>query len=49
VNREGDHICYISDLAKMRSHFPNWDISISLDQIIEEMVSAEQARLKVSA
>ena len=23
-NRIGDHICYISDLRKIRSHFPNW-------------------------
>ena len=23
-NRVGDHICYISDLAKVRSHFPRW-------------------------
>lgn len=23
-NREGDHICYISDLRKMQSHYPNW-------------------------
>ena len=25
-NREGDHICYISNLSKMKSHYPNWDI-----------------------
>src|SRR5215813_4382185 len=28
-NREGDHICYISDLSKMRSHYPRWNISKS--------------------
>jgi CDP-paratose 2-epimerase len=37
-NREGDHICYISDLSKMRSHYPAWDISVSLERIIEEIV-----------
>ena len=26
-NRKGDHICYISDLAKMRAHYPNWKIT----------------------
>ena len=26
-NREGDHICYYSDLRKMKSHYPNWDIT----------------------
>jgi len=36
-NREGDHICYISDLSKMRAHYPNWDISKSLDEIFEEI------------
>jgi CDP-paratose 2-epimerase len=37
-NREGDHICYISNLSKMRSHYPQWDISVSLPQIYEEIV-----------
>jgi len=41
INREGDHICYISDLSKMRAQYPKWDITISIDQIIEEMVHAE--------
>jgi CDP-paratose 2-epimerase len=39
-NRVGDHICYISDLAKMKSHFPNWRITVSLDQILEKMANA---------
>ena len=26
-NRIGDHICYISDLSKMRSHYPSCDIT----------------------
>jgi CDP-paratose 2-epimerase len=39
-NREGDHICYISDLSKIRSHYPNWDISISLPEIFEQIYSA---------
>jgi CDP-paratose 2-epimerase len=38
-NREGDHICYISNLSKMRSHYPQWDISISLSTIFLELVS----------
>lgn len=39
-NREGDHICYISDLTKMRSHYPGWDISRSLDDIFSEIHAA---------
>ena len=26
-NRIGDHICYYSDLRKMRAHYPDWDIT----------------------
>ena len=37
-NRIGDHICYISDLSKMREHYPQWDISISLEDTIGEIV-----------
>ncbi|MBI5587703.1 MAG: NAD-dependent epimerase/dehydratase family protein [Deltaproteobacteria bacterium] len=29
-NRQGDHICYISDLSKMRAHYPGWDITKDL-------------------
>jgi CDP-paratose 2-epimerase len=36
-NREGDHICYISDLAKMQLHYPGWGITKSLDDIFEEI------------
>lgn len=36
-NREGDHICYISDLAKIKSHYPEWDITKPLLTIFEEI------------
>lgn len=36
-NREGDHICYISDLTKMRAHYPGWDITKSLYDIFTEI------------
>lgn len=39
-NREGDHICYISDLSKMKQHYPDWDISVSLNQIFEQIIHA---------
>jgi CDP-paratose 2-epimerase len=35
-NRIGDHICYYSDLSKMKAHFPAWSITRSLDAIFEE-------------
>ncbi len=43
-NRIGDHICYISDLGKLKSHFPEWQITRSLDHILKEIVAAEQTR-----
>jgi CDP-paratose 2-epimerase len=39
-NREGDHICYISDLTKMKDHYPEWDITISLNEIFQQIVKA---------
>lgn len=44
-NREGDHICYYSDLRKMREHYPNWDLTKSLDDIFSEIVEAWKARV----
>jgi len=43
-NRIGDHICYISNLAKMRRDYPSWDITISLDDTIEQIVDAWKTR-----
>jgi CDP-paratose 2-epimerase len=39
-HREGDHICYISDLKKMRTHYPGWNITKSLDHIFAEIYAA---------
>ena len=43
-NRIGDHICYYSDLRKMKSHFPAWDITISLTETIRQIVEAWKTR-----
>lgn len=48
-NRKGDHICYISNLNKLRDHYPNWDIRIGLDEIISQMIVAEERKSKESA
>jgi CDP-paratose 2-epimerase len=45
-NRIGDHICYISDLSKMKEHYPNWDITISLEETISQIVNATESRMK---
>jgi CDP-paratose 2-epimerase len=44
-NRIGDHICYYSDLSKMRDHYPGWDITISLQETIDQIGRSWQTRL----
>lgn len=38
ANRVGDHICYISDLTKIRTHFPQWRMEYPLPRIVAEIV-----------
>jgi CDP-paratose 2-epimerase len=44
-NREGDHICYYSDLRKMQQHYPEWSITKSLTDIFTEITEAWRQRL----
>ena len=44
-NRIGDHICYYSDLRKMKAHYPAWDITVSLEETVRQIVEAWQARI----
>ena len=44
-NRIGDHICYYSDLRKMRAHYPDWDITQSLTETIRQIVEAWKQRV----
>ena len=44
-NRIGDHICYISDLTKMRTHYPQWDITKNLQTVFEEIAASWKKRL----
>ncbi|MCW5584173.1 MAG: NAD-dependent epimerase/dehydratase family protein [Gammaproteobacteria bacterium] len=39
-NRLGDHICYISDLSKMKEHYPGWNITKNIDIIFEEIYTS---------
>ncbi|MBX9742850.1 MAG: NAD-dependent epimerase/dehydratase family protein [Chthoniobacterales bacterium] len=43
-NRLGDHICYYSDLRKMRAHYPTWDITQSLEETMKQIVRAWRGR-----
>ena len=43
-SREGDHICYISDLSRRKRHYPQWDITKSLEDIVREIHESWVAR-----
>jgi CDP-paratose 2-epimerase len=45
-NRIGDHICYYSDLTKMKTHYPEWDITKPLRLTVEEIVQSWQQRME---
>ena len=36
-NRMGDHLWYVSDVSKFKSHYPNWKFTYDNDKIIEEI------------
>src|SRR5580698_6341805 len=44
-NRIGDHICYYSDLSKMKADYPDWDLSKPLPRIFEEIAGSWRGRL----
>lgn len=44
-NRVGDHIWYITDFTKFKKHYPNWDLTIDLSEIIKQMVEFEIEKL----
>jgi CDP-paratose 2-epimerase len=44
-NRIGDHICYYSDLRKIKFHYPGWKITRSLQQIFQEIAESWMNRL----
>ena len=46
-NRTGDHICYYSDLRKIRAHFPKWDITQSLSDTVGQIVESWRRRPRV--
>lgn len=45
ANRVGDHVCYISDLSKLRAHFPGWQMRYDLPRILAEARVGISARL----
>jgi CDP-paratose 2-epimerase len=43
-NRQGDHICYVSNLSKMRNHYPQWDLTKGLAETFREIVAAHDQK-----
>lgn len=43
-SRIGDHICYISDLTKLKTHFPQWRLQYDLNRIMDELLAAMAAK-----
>jgi CDP-paratose 2-epimerase len=40
--RRGDHVCYISDLRRFRADYPGWELTVSLDDLFEELAEASR-------
>ena len=45
--REGDHICYYSDLRKMQADYPGWRPEVSLAETFDQIVAAWERRADV--
>jgi CDP-paratose 2-epimerase len=48
-NRIGDHICYYSDLRKMKAHYPAWALTRPLSSIFREIAASWTERLAATA
>jgi len=47
-SREGDHICYYSDLRKMQADYPGWRPEVSLAETFDQIVAAWERRAHAS-
>lgn len=44
INRVGDHIWYVSDCSKFKSHYPEWQQEYDIDTILKEICDEVQNR-----
>jgi len=44
-NRIGDHIWYISDVSKFKSHYPDWDFTYNIEDILKEIYEGIKGRI----
>jgi CDP-paratose 2-epimerase len=45
-NRIGDHIWWISDVRKFRSHYPGWEYKYNCSNIIEEIITTTSQNIQ---
>jgi CDP-paratose 2-epimerase len=45
VNRSGDHVWWVSDIRKFREHYGGWDLTYTLDRLVEEIYHEMSERL----
>ncbi len=43
-NRVGDHIWYVSDLGKFKSHYPDWQIQHNIEALLTEIHAMNRDR-----
>jgi CDP-paratose 2-epimerase len=43
--RRGDHICYITDLRRLRSDYPGWEVTVDLDTIFAQLADSPAGQL----
>ncbi len=43
-NRMGDHIWYVSDVARFQSHYPEWKLTFNVDDILQDIYDVNQER-----
>ncbi len=44
-NRIGDHIWWISDVSKFKSHYPQWEYQFGIDDILQQIYEGFKKRL----
>ncbi|MCG3137632.1 MAG: hypothetical protein HJJLKODD_01481 [Phycisphaerae bacterium] len=47
--RRGDHICYYTNLAKLRAHYPHWRLTRTVPQLLEEILQSVSTRSPAGA
>ena len=44
TNRTGDHIWWISDVQKFKNHYPNWELTYTITDILKEIFTENVSR-----